>query len=71
ILDSELDPAHGELYEIFVPDLPEPAIYLKAACPRNGDIFEGVPEHIKTVKEAQAWRVGIPVDEFVYPERRT
>ncbi len=71
ILDSDPDPMHGELIEVSIPDLPEPGRFLKARCPRNGTIFEGVPNDINTVLEAQAWRVGIPASEFIYPTVRT
>ena len=71
ILDSDPDPMHGDLFEVRIPDLPEPGRFLKAECPRNGTIFEGVPNEIGTVLEAQAWRVGIPASEFIYPTVRT
>lgn len=71
IIDSDPDPSRGELIEVRLDDLPEPCRYLKAECPRNGTICEGLPNHIKTVLEAQAWRLGIPASEFTYPEKRT
>ena len=74
IIDSDLDPAHGDLYEIHIPDLPDPVFYLKAECPRNGTIFEAVNQNemdAQTVLAAQAWRVGLTSTEFRYPERRT
>jgi hypothetical protein len=73
LIDADPDPLHGELIEI--PGdrlgLPNAGRFLKAECPRNGTICEGVPPHINTVLEAQAWRVAIPVDEFQYPQVRT
>jgi len=71
IIDSDPDPMRGDLIAVRLPDLPRPARYLKARCPRNGIICEGVPEHITSVKEAQAWRLGIPASKFEYPEKRT
>ena len=84
IIDSDPDPEHGELVEVSIPDLPEPGRFLKAKCPRNGWIFEGVPtyidksgdpsefgDEIDTVIKAQAWRLNIPVDQFEYPSIRT
>jgi len=74
ILDSDPNPEHGDLIAVKVPGLPEEAIYLRAHCPRNGTIMEGVnPDEMEemTVKGAQAWRFGIPVDEFKYPTLRT
>jgi len=74
IIDSDPDPLHGDLIEIRIPDLPDPVLYLKAHCPRNGTIMEAVnPAEMdeRTVKGAQAWRLGIPASEFIYPTVRT
>lgn len=71
IIDSDPDPEHGDLIEVRLPGLTEPARYLKATCPRNGTICEGVPNTVKSVIEAQAWRVGLTASEFRYPEKRT
>ena len=71
IIDADPDPAHGELIELRLEGLPNPGRFLKAECPRNGMICEGVPAEIKTVLEAQAWRVGLAPSEFKYPEVRT
>lgn len=74
IVDSDPDPMKGDLVEVTLPDLPEPVYYLSAHCPRNGRIMEAVnPSEMDemTVKGAQAWRLGIPADEFVYPNVRT
>jgi hypothetical protein len=64
----------GDLVEVRLPDLPDPVYYLSAYCPRNGRIMEAVnPSEMDemTVKGAQAWRLGIPASEFVYPTVRT
>jgi hypothetical protein len=71
IIDAEQNPEHGELIELTLPGLPQPGRFLKAECPRNGTIVEGVPNGIKTVIAAQAWRVGLEPHEFSYPEIRT
>jgi len=71
VIDSDPDPSHGELIDLALPGLPEPGRFLKAKCPRNGLICEGVPRNIKTVLAAQAWRVGLEPHEFSYPEIRT
>jgi len=71
IIDADPDPSHGELIELRLEGLPKPGRFLKAECPRNGSIVEGVPGEIKTVHEAQAWRVGLTPSEFKYPEVRT
>jgi hypothetical protein len=71
IIDSDPDPSHGELIDLTLPGLPTPGRFLKAECPRNGIIVEGVPREIKTVIAAQAWRVGLEPSEFSYPTVRT
>ena len=71
IIDADPDPSHGELIELRLDGLPEPGRFLKAECPRNGTIVEGVPPTIDTVLAAQAWRVGLEPHEFAYPTYRT
>jgi len=74
IVDSDPDPERGDLIKVSLPDLPNPGYYLRALCPRNGRIMEAVNANEldeMTVRGAQAWRLGIPAKEFVYPERRT
>jgi hypothetical protein len=57
----------GQLIEMNLPGLREPGRFLKAVCPRNGIIVEGVPRisdidglPINTALAAQAWRIGDP-----------
>jgi hypothetical protein len=71
VIDADPNPLHGELIELRLEGLPEPGRFLSAECPRNGRIVEGVPRSIKTVIEAQAWRVGLTPSEFSYPAVRT
>ena len=74
VIDSDPDPERGDLIQVRLPELPEPGYYLRALCPRNGRIMEPVNAtemDSLTVKAAQAWRLGIPTSEFVYPNRRT
>jgi hypothetical protein len=74
IIDSDPNPLHGDLIAIRIPDIPERVFYLRAQCPRNGTIMEPVnPDEMDemTVHAAQAWRVGLPSSEFVYPTVRT
>ncbi|WP_066269073.1 DUF6745 domain-containing protein, partial [Blastomonas sp. CCH3-A3] len=71
IIDADPDPSHGEVIELRLDGLPEPGRFLKAECPRNGTICEGIPRNISTVLEAQAWRVGLEPHEFSYPTVRT
>jgi hypothetical protein len=72
------NPEIGELIELTLPGLREPGRFLKAVCPRNGLIVEGVPRvsdidnlPIETAIAAQAWRLGDPASEFQIPPRRT
>jgi hypothetical protein len=71
IIDRDPDPSHGELIEVRLDGLPRPGRFLKAHCPRNGIIVEGVPPEIDSVIAAQAWRVGLTPAEFSYPPVRT
>jgi hypothetical protein len=71
VIDADPDPSHGELIDISLKGVPEPGRFLKAHCPRNGTIVEGVPRTVMTVLEAQAWRVGLTASEFNYPQVRT
>ena len=71
LIDADPDPSHGELIEIRLEGLPRPGRFLKAECPRNGTIVEGVPPEINSVLAAQAWRVGLEPHEFSYPSYRT
>jgi hypothetical protein len=68
----------GALIELTLPGLNEPGRFLKARCPRNGLIVEGVPRisdidglPINTALAAQAWRIGDPQSEYQHPPRRT
>jgi hypothetical protein len=68
----------GQLIEMTLPGLETPGRFLKARCPRNGIIVEGVPYvsdidglPIDTALAAQAWRVGDPLSEYQHPNRRT
>ena len=78
IIDADADPSHGELIELRLEGLPSPGRFLKAECPRNGLICEGLPpvsdidgKPINTVLAAQAWRVGLASSDFSYPAIRT
>lgn len=77
IHDSGIDSV-GQLIELTLPGLPDPGRFLKAICPRNGVIVEGVPYvsdvdnlPIETAFHAQAWRIGDRQDEYQHPPRRT
>jgi len=77
-IDRHDDPEVGELIEMTLPGLTRPGRFLKAECPRNGTIVEGVPYEsdidglpIETAVAAQAWRIGCPQSDFVKPAKRT
>lgn len=80
-IDAHANPEIGELIELTLPGLDEPGRFLKARCPRNGLIVEGVPRisdidglPIDTAIAAQAWRRGWPksrMDGVLTPPRRT
>jgi hypothetical protein len=68
----------GQLIELTLPGLPQPGRFLKARCPRNGIIVEGVPRAsdidglpIETAIAAQAWRIGDPQSDYAHPPMRT
>ena len=68
----------GQLIELKLPGLNNPGRFLKARCPRNGIIVEGVPYEsdidglpINTALAAQAWRIGDAQSEYIHPEKRT
>jgi len=78
VIDDSGSPDVGQLIELTLPGLDEPGRFLKAACPRNGIIVEGVPYvsdidnlPINTAIAAQAWRIGDPQSEYAHPPMRT
>ena len=78
VIDDSGSSDIGELIEVKLPDLPNPGRFLKAYCPRNGIICEGVPNvsdidglPIDTALAAQAWRIGDPQSEYMHPKTRT
>jgi hypothetical protein len=77
-INKHENPAIGELIELKLPGINEPGLFLKALCPRNNLICEGVPRisdidglPIKTAIAAQAWRIGDAASEFEIPPLRT
>ncbi len=78
IIEGDPESDMGALIELTLPGLPEPGRFLKARCPRNGTICEGVPRisdidslPIETALAAQAWRIGDPQSEYQHPPVRT
>jgi hypothetical protein len=78
VVDDSGNPDIGQLIELKLPGLREPGRFLKAECPRNGVIVEGVPMvsdidglPINTAIAAQAWRIGDPQSDYTHPPLRT
>jgi hypothetical protein len=78
VIDDSGSDDIGQLIELTLPGLKTPGRFLKARCPRNGIICEGVPRvsdidnlPINTALHAQAWRIGDPLSEYIHPNRRT
>jgi hypothetical protein len=78
VIDDSGNDDIGQLIELKLPGLREGGRFLKAKCPRNGVIVEGVPRvsdidglPINTAIAAQAWRIGDPQSEYVHPPKRT
>jgi hypothetical protein len=78
IIDDSGSDDIGQLIELKLPGLDKPGLFLKARCPRNGWICEGVPFisdidnlPIKTALHAQAWRIGDPLSEYQHTPMRT
>lgn len=77
VIDDSGIPEVGSLLSVKLPDISTPCLFLKATCPRNGEIMEGVPHiddfgvPIETAIHAQAWRVGLHESEYRVPEVRT
>lgn len=78
VIDDSGNPDIGQLIELTLPGLPKPGRFLKAECPRNGTICEGVPYvsdvddlPIQTALHAQAWRIGDPLSDYQHPTQRT
>ena len=78
VVDDSGSPDIGQLIELKLPGLSQPGRFLKARCPRNGIIVEGVPRisdidglPIETALHAQAWRIGDPLSDYQHPPRRT
>ncbi|WP_288972190.1 DUF6745 domain-containing protein, partial [uncultured Mesorhizobium sp.] len=74
IIDSHEDPQCGDLIEVTLPGLPEPELYLKFECPRNGQMMEAVNKRELQkfdLKHAHAWHANVPARLFSYPQQRS
>jgi hypothetical protein len=74
ILDSHPDPQCGDLIEVHLPGLPEPELYLRFVCPRNGPMLEAVNKRELgriDLRSAHAWHAGVPARLYSYPKQRS
>jgi hypothetical protein len=77
VVDDSGSPDIGQLIELKLPGLSQPGRFLKAQCPRNSTICEGVPriddygEPIETALHSQALRIWARLSEYVHPEVRS
>jgi len=78
LISDSGEPTMGAVWDIEIPGLPETGRFLSARCPRNEEIFEGIPKvspidglPIDTALAAQAWRQGFSQAEYQHPPTRT
>jgi hypothetical protein len=78
LISDSGEPTMGAVWDIEIPGLPETGRFLSARCPRNEEIFEGIPKvspidrlPIDTALAAQAWRQGFSQAEYQHPLIRT
>ncbi len=69
-IDKDL-PHIGTLIEVSLPDLETPARFNKVLCGTGRTFAYGVPPHVRTAREAQAFRTRMPVESWREPEVRT
>ena len=69
-IDSDNDPQIGELVQVNLPDLREPAKFLRVRCGTGREFVIGIPPHINKALDAQAWMIGLDVSQFEVPEVR-
>jgi hypothetical protein len=71
VIDKDDDPQIGDLVEVNLPDLREPAKFLRVKCGTGREFAIGIPPHITKALDAQAWIVGLEPKDFIRPEVRT
>lgn len=78
VIHDSKDASIGQLVEMSLPGLTRPGRWLKAQCPRNGQIFAGVPHEspfdnlpIDTALAAQAYLAKRKQADYQHPPRRT
>ena len=70
-IDRDGDPEIGELVEVNLPDLAQPAKFLRVRCGTGREFAIGIPPHITKALDAQAWCIGLEPNQFMRPEIRT
>jgi len=71
VIDEDGDPLIGTLLEVQLPGLLVRSRFCKVKCGTGRDFAIGVPPHINTAMEAQAWMQGVTLQDFVKPEVRS
>lgn len=71
VIDRDADSQIGELLEVKLPDLPQPAKFLRVRCGTGREFAVGIPPEITSALHAQAWMIGVDAKEFTRPEIRT
>jgi len=71
VIDADSDPLIGTLVEVKLPNLRNPARFLRVKCGTGREFAIGVPREIKTAIQGQAWMNGLSLSEFTCPEVRT
>ena len=74
IVDDDPDSERGSLIRLWLDGLPEPALYLKFVCPRNGEMMEAVDEdrlEALTLHAAHAQHANIPARLFTFAQQRS
>ena len=69
-IDRDDDPQIGDLVQVKLPDLPQPAKFLRVQCGTGREFAIGIPPHINKALDAQAWIVGLDPKDFQRPEVR-
>lgn len=70
VIDEDGDPEIGTLVEANIPDIGKEK-FLRVLCGTKREFALPVPPEMKTAIEAQAWMLGLNVEDFQKPEVRT
>ena len=69
-IDRDDDPQIGDLVQVNLPDLSQPAKFLRVQCGTGREFAIGIPPHINKALDAQAWLIGLSKEDFRIPEVR-